>query len=1136
MHQQGVSNASGAFTTPPCDDCSVLAKRLRHVEAELRRLQQQQQQQPRPRKLTPSSASALRTGPRRAVRLWVTPSELQLSLARYASCPQAAAHVHLAASSFFYDLFHGRSLLHSCSVGGLAAYRFVHKGPWKVFVRMVGWLHLLLAFLEPPSSLQWPWASERAAAPIGPSRAVCACLELVCLGVYLTHALLQYRAYGAGRSGYWRSGWRRTKALVLLLSFVDVLLLLTLGPWLTSARAAPSSQDDADIPAQHLSQLLRVFFVLEQSARMRHLSTALLFSLPSLLSIQLLCGVHVSIFSVLGFLVIGPLEGGAGSTAAEQKQTSPEAAAARSYDTIAHSFRSTLILLTSANFPSVAMPAYRHHWLSILFFVAFLIIGLYLLLPLTIAVMFDAFQTFTRRMLLKTRVHERQALQAAFQCMRMAGSEEADVETRRARVSRLSMHPASSEAAAARAGVRRNVWVAVLAKHQPRWTAEQSAALFDAHADAIKAQREQQQLHAHDPPAADLSSASAEYSASALHDADSAELDFHGLEQLLLYIHPTVRWLKLPLVAASSGGGQSSLPAGASRAINLQEPLLHSLPSSSHSSGGVVVAVEPRSDEYAESSRLELLCGAIHCSWLTDSLRRYFVCELPLPRLLARGREADSRRIEEEEKQGEEEDVQAAYLSGDTHSAVTDALNASQPASVRMFSLHPQPAAAGPVAGHADAALRRESTTQVSCATTWHAGPGQTDNKGRSAAAMQSPSLSVEADTWAPHRGGVSLAATYTPLADVAPPERTPLQTAPARRPARANATFVLSELMADALTLLHSLLHLLVVLLSAESTESEALSCVAPLRSVVLLLQVLFALELVCKLAVYPGGPRALLASDWHKLDAFCIGLGWLAQMAEWGFNPSRHSAPAALLTSARLARVLRFTYRLPALQLLLRVLVRVAPAISGMVGVLLLVLFSYGVLGCWLFSGLLLPGTLPASMPYVSADYWSLHFNDLAHALVALFHQMVINDWSLLMDATAARAGEAARAYFIAFYATTVLAVCSVCTALVVEAYLAAHRLRQAEEKEEQRLQHQVDVRQPSDLAADVHAQFTPPIAARGSVHKRPLAAILQACIEGRGAAIGYRLQLHRGGGLRHTLDHLFGPDEPDDARTLE
>jgi hypothetical protein len=268
------------------------------------------------------------------------------------------------------------------------------------------------------------------------------------------------------------------------------------------------------------------------------------------------------------------------------------------------------------------------------------------------------------------------------------------------------------------------------------------------------------------------------------------------------------------------------------------------------------------------------------------------------------------------------------------------------------------------------------------------------------------------------------------------------------------------------------------------------------------------------------------------------CVSIIWLAQILEWALQPENGSALDALLTAAHLTRVLRYTHRLPPLRLLLRALVHVAPAVSGMTGVLLLVLYSYGVVGCWLFSGLLVPGTLPVSLPYVSNDWWSLHFNDLAHALMALFQQMVVNDWWLLMDAMAERVGQGSRMYFIAFYCTTTLAVCSVCTALVVQAYLVTQK------QEDRRVSRALKRAKAGQLQSSSSSSSGLPNVSRATAagpmitpstgmsggstgSGASFGSAMQRAVAARVATTGYRLQLHEAPSLRHALKDIFGEE---------
>jgi two pore calcium channel protein, plant len=53
-----------------------------------------------------------------------------------------------------------------------------------------------------------------------------------------------------------------------------------------------------------------------------------------------------------------------------------------------------LILITTANFPDVMLPAYNEHRITFIFFLVYLLIGLYFLLNMLISIMFDNYKRF----------------------------------------------------------------------------------------------------------------------------------------------------------------------------------------------------------------------------------------------------------------------------------------------------------------------------------------------------------------------------------------------------------------------------------------------------------------------------------------------------------------------------------------------------------------------------------------------------------------------------------------------------------------------------------------------------------------------------------------------------------------------
>jgi hypothetical protein len=122
-----------------------------------------------------------------------------------------------------------------------------------------------------------------------------------------------------------------------------------------------------------------------------------------------------------------------------------------------------------------------------------------------------------------------------------------------------------------------------------------------------------------------------------------------------------------------------------------------------------------------------------------------------------------------------------------------------------------------------------------------------------------------------------------------------------------------------------------------------------------------------------------------------------------------------------------------------------QVGPPLAALLGVLFILLYTYSMIGMMFFCNELVDGNVDGT-DYDESDFYALNFNDLAHSLIALFYQLVVNDWWILMEAVVVTAGDAARIFFISFYCISVLIVFSVCTAFVVEAYMDLHEAKVA------------------------------------------------------------------------------------------
>ncbi|KAH9506805.1 Two pore calcium channel protein 1 [Dermatophagoides farinae] len=87
------------------------------------------------------------------------------------------------------------------------------------------------------------------------------------------------------------------------------------------------------------------------------------------------------------------------------------------FSTIVESFLSLFVLLTTANFPDIMMPAYQKSQFYALFFVIFLVINLYFLLNIMLAVVYNSFSQIEKDKFRKLFLHRRKACDHAFRLL-----------------------------------------------------------------------------------------------------------------------------------------------------------------------------------------------------------------------------------------------------------------------------------------------------------------------------------------------------------------------------------------------------------------------------------------------------------------------------------------------------------------------------------------------------------------------------------------------------------------------------------------------------------------------------------------------------------------------------------------------
>ncbi|XP_076472935.1 two pore calcium channel protein 1-like isoform X2 [Babylonia areolata] len=132
---------------------------------------------------------------------------------------------------------------------------------------------------------------------------------------------------------------------------------------------------------------------------MRRITRQILMSLPPILDMIILLLFFMLIFSILGFYLFS------------QIPNDPY------FKTIQDSFISLFVLLTTANYPDVMMPAYSVSRFYAFFFVVYLSLELYFLMNLLLAVVYDTFSNLEKSKLRALFLHKREACMHAFRLL-----------------------------------------------------------------------------------------------------------------------------------------------------------------------------------------------------------------------------------------------------------------------------------------------------------------------------------------------------------------------------------------------------------------------------------------------------------------------------------------------------------------------------------------------------------------------------------------------------------------------------------------------------------------------------------------------------------------------------------------------
>ncbi|XP_072043835.1 two pore channel protein 1-like [Amphiura filiformis] len=150
-----------------------------------------------------------------------------------------------------------------------------------------------------------------------------------------------------------------------------------------------------------VTRALRPFFLIDchYCGGVRRVYRQIFQSLPPILDMMVLLFYFLLIFSILGFYIFTGVEDDT------------------YFRTIQDSFINLFVLMTTANFPDVMMPAYnKSRWASI-YFITFLILELYFMMNLLLAVVYDTFTGIEKEKFKAMLLHQRVAASHAFKLL-----------------------------------------------------------------------------------------------------------------------------------------------------------------------------------------------------------------------------------------------------------------------------------------------------------------------------------------------------------------------------------------------------------------------------------------------------------------------------------------------------------------------------------------------------------------------------------------------------------------------------------------------------------------------------------------------------------------------------------------------
>ena len=278
------------------------------------------------------------------------------------------------AANYLDDAISSRHIEFNPSPQGIRIYK-LYKIPWlRYFLYMAFIIDVSLAFFEAPAAPGWQWPTW-----------VTLTLELVCVTFFMARLFHEMMVCLSAKI-FWKDTKHITNAAILLLTLVDICVFVA-----TSSAVV------------RFSRPLRPFLLVNfpEARQVRRAFRTIRRSLPDLINVLILFMASLSLFSVMANKLF-------------EKRGLEAADGGRYLSDFFDTFWEFYVLVTTANSPDIMMPAYNANRGYIMFFVAFLLVNLYLFMRVFLAVIYKSYKDNLKAEVREAVQLKRELLQRSF--------------------------------------------------------------------------------------------------------------------------------------------------------------------------------------------------------------------------------------------------------------------------------------------------------------------------------------------------------------------------------------------------------------------------------------------------------------------------------------------------------------------------------------------------------------------------------------------------------------------------------------------------------------------------------------------------------------------------------------------------